>query len=152
MKPLKMFPLILSILFFFTLAAVTACQAADPLPEPSYPFPTTTPVSESLILAGTKTAHLRGEITASYITEGQLLGDIFVDGRQDPTSTPGGDQAEVRIAENTRIFMEKDGESQIVTADELEIGMKVAVLFTGLVLESYPLQGTAAEILVLPQN
>ena len=85
---------------------------------------------------------------------GRAIGSILVEGAiEDDTAF---DKARLRVTDKTRIFRQERGERRAVTFDSLKIGevlAKVEVQFTiGPVAESYPIQATAAEIVILRQS
>jgi hypothetical protein len=85
---------------------------------------------------------------------GRAIGSILVEGAiEDDTAF---DKARLRVTDKTRIFQQERGERHAVTFDSLNIGevlAKVEVQFTnGPVAESYPIQATAAEIVILSQS
>ena len=85
---------------------------------------------------------------------GRAIDSILVEGAIEDDTT--FDKARIRVTDKTRIFQQERGERQAVTFDSLNIGevlAKVEVQFTiGPVLESYPIQATAAEIVILRQS
>ena len=85
---------------------------------------------------------------------GRAIGSILVEGAiEDDTAF---DKARISVTDQTRIFQQEQGERHAVTFDSLKIGKvlaKVEVQFTiGPVAESYPIQATAAEIVILRQS
>ena len=106
---------------------------------------------------------IRGLITAIQKTDaqnsrklafGRTIGSILVEGAIEDDTTY--DKARIRVTDKTRIFQQERGERQAVTFDSLNIWKvlaKVEVQFTiGPVAESYPIQATAAEIVILSQT
>ena len=106
---------------------------------------------------------IRGLVTAIQKTDaqnsrklafGRTIGSILVEGAIEDDTT--FDKARIRVTDKTRIFQQERGERQAVTFDSLKIGKalaKVEVQFTpGPVAESYPVQATAAEIVILSQS
>ena len=85
---------------------------------------------------------------------GRTIGSILVEGAIEDDTT--FDKARISVTDRTRIFQQERGERHAVTFDSLNIGealAKVEVQFTiGPVLESYPIQTTAAEIVILRQS
>ena len=95
-------------------------------------------------------ADIRGTVTAleSVATDGGRLAVIRVEGeRYDDTTY---EKAVISIDENTRIARVLGNDA---LADEsvasLEPGVRVQVLFTGVVMESYPVQAAASQVLIL---
>ena len=106
---------------------------------------------------------IRGLVTAIQKTDaqnsrklafGRTIGSILVEGAIEDDTT--FDKARIRVTDKTRIFQQERGERHAVTFDSLKIGKalaKVEVQFTiGPVAESYPVQATAAEIVILSQS
>ncbi len=106
---------------------------------------------------------IRGLVTAVQRTDaqnsgnlafGRTIGSILVEGAIEDDTT--FDKARIRVTDKTRIFQRERGERQAVTFDSINIGkvsVKVEVQFTiGPVAESYPVQATAAEIVILSQS
>ncbi len=106
---------------------------------------------------------IRGLVTAIQRTDaqnsrnlafGRTIGSILVEGAIEDDTT--FDKARIRVTDKTRIFQQERGERHAVTFDSLKIGKvlaKVEVQFTiGPVAESYPVQATAAEIVILSQS
>jgi len=85
---------------------------------------------------------------------GRAIGSILVEGAIEDDTT--FDKARISVTDKTRIFRQERGERHAVTFDSLNIGevlAKVEVQFTiGPVAESYPIQATAAEIVILSQS
>ena len=54
------------------------------------------------------------------------------------------------ITETTRVYLQTDTGYEAVDPNRLTVGMKVEVLFTGIIMESYPVQAEADEILIIP--
>lgn len=98
------------------------------------------------------TADIRGYISSTWgisadPAPGGNLGSIMVDGELEPDTTV--DRASVTVTEETRIYLEADGRRSEVEFNDLSVGQRVEVVFTGPVMESYPVQATAGEITVL---
>jgi apolipoprotein N-acyltransferase len=95
-----------------------------------------------------KKADIRGNITnITKTTEQNIIGSILVEGNIEKDTK--FDKASITITRQTRIFEYKD--SKLVKAHfaSLQIGQKVQALFTGQVLESYPVQVKAIEVVIL---
>lgn len=87
-------------------------------------------------------AGIVGEVMqVSRATEGATWGALLVEGGTQPQGAVS-DKASVTIDAKTLIARE----GRWIPPDELEVGMTVAVWFTGPVAESYPVQGTASFI------
>jgi hypothetical protein len=61
-----------------------------------------------------------------------------------------GNKCWFAVSAETRILVQVDGESQPGTRADLQVGKRVAAIVTGPVLESYPCQGGADVLTVLP--
>lgn len=143
MKPIK---IILLLFMFILITLTTACQSDE---DTSTDFLTVTPVSESLILTGKQKPQMSGVIAEIAQVEGQPPHALLLNVTQDSLYKPSLTKMSVGIVDFTRIFIEKDGEYQIISADELVLGMNVEVLFTGVIFEGYPVHGNASEIVVM---
>lgn len=98
-----------------------------------------------------KDADIRGQITDIFIMEseegGGMLGSILIEGSLEEDTE--FDRASVTLMADTRIY-EQLGEEVVEAAfSDLQVGQRVQAVFTGPVAESYPVQATAAEILIL---
>ncbi len=60
-----------------------------------------------------------------------------------------GNKATVTVAKGTRILLQQDGKLVRSSWERLRVGSRVQVWFDGPVAESYPVQGTAATILII---
>lgn len=135
------------LLFLPVLLALLACSAApapappaasEPEPGPTHPAGATPRLGAKPQPAG---PDIRGRITridagaSSILVEGSLESDTRYD------------RASVRITGDTKIVRTRGGET--VPFAELEVGDLVEASFTGPVAESYPVQATAAEVVVL---
>ncbi|HSN76136.1 MAG TPA: DUF3221 domain-containing protein [Anaerolineae bacterium] len=80
--------------------------------------------------------------------ENGLLGAILVEG----TIQEGAQDALVSSAviKDTRLWMQDGQTRQPITFDALVAGQSVQIAFRGPLAESYPMQGTADEIVVTP--
>ena len=78
-----------------------------------------------------------------------LLGSIRVEGAKEKDI--GYDKASVRVTDKTKIEKLVGKERKPARFDDLKKGCKVQALFTGPVAESYPVQATAKEILILEE-
>ena len=81
---------------------------------------------------------------------GGNLGSILVEGEAGPGTSV--DRASVTIKESTRIYEGFGGGRREIDFGDLEAGQLVEVVFTGPMMESYPVQATAAEITVLENS
>ncbi len=76
-----------------------------------------------------------------------ILGTLLVEGRRDPGVAY--DKASVRITTKTTIEKQVGKERKPATFADLKKGARVEMTFTGAVAESYPVQATAAAVLIL---
>jgi hypothetical protein len=98
-------------------------------------------------------ADIRGKIAGIVKAEEKarregVLGFLMIEGtKEDDTKF---DRARVKILEKTRILERAAGrEERPRSFADLEAGQRVQVRFTGPVLESYPIQATAEEVVIL---
>src|SRR5262245_41483966 len=77
------------------------------------------------------------------------LGTILVEGYKEPTTQY--DKASVRVTDKTRITLRFGPEKKNWGFEDLKKGRKVQIIFIGPVAESYPVQATAKEIVVLEE-
>jgi hypothetical protein len=110
-------------------------------------LPTVTPTQASALGEHTKTPHIRGTILDIFTQEGSISG-IYIEGIVESDTTV--DKARVGITEATRIYLQTASGYEVATPEQLTVGLKVEVLFTGTILESYPPQAKAGEILIIP--
>ncbi|HEX7524681.1 MAG TPA: hypothetical protein VF327_00165, partial [Gaiellaceae bacterium] len=76
-----------------------------------------------------------------------VLGSVLIEGKlQSDTSF---DKASVTVTDKTRIYLEDAQGRHAVDFSYLRVGQIVAATFTGAVAESYPVQATASEIVIL---
>jgi hypothetical protein len=95
-------------------------------------------------------ADIRGDITNISVMEsgaGGMLGSILIEGELEKDTQ--FDKASVTVTEETRIFRQLDDETVEADFADLSVGQRVQAVFTGPVAESYPVQATAAEIVIL---
>lgn len=97
-------------------------------------------------------ADIRGTITDILQADAQsreegMVGSVFIEGVIEEDTQ--FDKASVTITDKTCIFEQKGQERLPVTFESLKIGQRVEARFTGGVLESYPVQATASEIVIL---
>ena len=102
----------------------------------------------SLSGIGTK-ADIRGNIVniAKNTEDKNIIGSILIEGNLERDTKY--DKASVTIARQTHIF--EYSNKKFIKADftSFKIGQRVQVLFTGQVLESYPVQVQAIEVVIL---
>lgn len=94
---------------------------------------------------------VRGAITQITRSEdqgrGKVLARVLIEGSKE--SDTEVDKATVTVTSATKLFIRRAGERVPAELAALEEGQKVEALFTGPVMESYPVQATAAEITIL---
>lgn len=102
----------------------------------------------SLSSIGTK-ADIRGNIISinKNTEDKNITGSILIEGNLERDTSY--DKASVTITRQTHIF--KYSNKKFIKADfaSFKIGQKVQALFTGQVLESYPVQVKAIEVVIL---
>jgi len=98
-----------------------------------------------------KEADIRGSITNIYkATEdstGDIIGSILIEGNIEKDTE--FDKASVTITKETRVFESISGKLIKASFDSLKPNQRVQALFTGPVMTSYPVQGTAKEVVIL---
>ncbi len=92
----------------------------------------------------TDAASIIGDITEVDRRNGGLR--ILVE--QIPTRSAGYPVAWISVSPGTDVVRRADGSVSRGSSQELEVGMKVQVWFTGPVAESYPVQATAQTVVV----
>jgi hypothetical protein len=96
-------------------------------------------------------ADIRGKITnvspANSPNPGANLGSVRVEGVK--TRDTNVDKAVMRVMDRTRLFKMEDGKKVEAKFEDLKVGQTVEGTFSGPVAESYPVQGTAAELVIL---
>lgn len=76
---------------------------------------------------------------------GTAVGGILVEGESGPDTAY--DRAWVTVDSETRIYRQPGGERAYF--NDLQRGTRVEVTFSGPVMESYPVQATASEVVIL---
>jgi hypothetical protein len=95
---------------------------------------------------------IRGYVTSTWGISAdprpsEVMGSILIEGElEEDTSF---DRASVTVTEDTRIYIQRGGERMDAAFSDLQVGQYVEASFTGPVAESYPVQTTAGEIVVL---
>ena len=87
---------------------------------------------------------IRGVITKSDSN----VGSRFILVEENPGDAAGSQKAAVRLTDQTKIYRRSGSGLETITQAELVTGKKVSVWFEGPVAESYPVQETAAVILL----
>jgi len=109
------------------------------------PHPTNTPIPISKLATQSEQPDIRGKITAIIVTGGKINA-IQIEGVLEKDTKY--DKASVRITDKTRVFKLVGDSYQVASLDELINGQTVEVLFTGMILERYPVSVEAEEILI----
>jgi beta-N-acetylhexosaminidase len=99
-------------------------------------------------------ADIRGAVTAvnpadAGAKQRGLLGSVRIEGAKEKTTEY--DKAVVRVTAKTKIERVKGKGRAAAGFNDLKKGAKVQAVFTGPVAESYPVQATAKEILILEE-
>ena len=97
-------------------------------------------------------ADIRGSITDIQQADAQsreegIIGSVLIEGVIEEDTE--FDKASVTITDKTRVLEQKGEDRLSVTFESLKIGQRVEARFTGPVMESYPVQATASEIVIL---
>ncbi len=126
MKRMKL--VLTTVALAFALAGCDAIRSAMPPKPPERP------------------ADMSGAVTTIDKTPaaGDVLGSMLV---EDPNGT---DKAQVTVTAKTTVFVKMTDKTGAATFADLMTGDRVQVWFTGPVAESYPVQGTAEAIVVVP--
>lgn len=88
---------------------------------------------------------VRGTITS--VSGSANSGSIFIDGTT--LETTGIDKANVTIDSKTEILRRQGGKLQKARFSDFRVGQMAQATFTGPVLQSYPVQGTAHQVVIL---
>lgn len=88
---------------------------------------------------------IRGEITEISLNDSGEITNILVEGKIDEDTQY--DKASVTIDEDTNVYKEEF--KNLIKSDELKEGLKVEVVFSGPVKESYPVQGEVEYIRII---
>jgi hypothetical protein len=105
----------------------------------------------SMSTAQDKKGDIKGKLTkytpANEAQKAQgILAVVLIEG--DKTANLSQyDKGYVKITKNTKIWKIQGMQKQPATVTELEVGMEVTALFVGPVAESYPVQGTAGQVI-----
>lgn len=127
-------------IFIATLVAVASCAGSDHDPSE---------MNES-------TASNRGETPPDslpdirgIITHANLQGEVHsIRVEAEPDTEAGSPKASVRIDDNTRVMIRTPQGDVPAGAEELRVGRRVSVWFTGPATLSYPMQATASTIVI----
>ncbi|MDD3777722.1 MAG: hypothetical protein PHN32_08990 [Actinomycetota bacterium] len=88
---------------------------------------------------------IRGQIT-SIEDRGENKA-VLIEGKVQADT--GYDKAWVTVTGSTIVLSQQSGEAIQVEADELKTGLQVQAVFTGPIMESYPVQTEAEQIVIL---
>ena len=123
-------------MLFHTLAlflALTAADKPDPEPKPVAP----------------PKADIRGKVEKVIAGKAKgIVGSILVEGAKEKDTAY--DKAAVTLTSKTKFYKWEDGKKKDAKFSDLKVGTLVQCNFTGPVAESYPVQATASEVLILP--
>lgn len=103
-----------------------------------------TPVETSADIRGTITDLFRPEPS---VAAGDMVGSLLIEGAIEEDT--GYDRAFVSVTEETQIFEQVGQSRRPVDFEALAVGQRVEARFLGPVMESYPVQATAVEIVIL---
>ena len=96
-------------------------------------------------------ADIRGYVTSISVApggqDGGVLGSVLIEGELEEDTA--FDRANATVTEDSLIYVQRDGERVEAGFLDLAVGQYVEATFTGPVAESYPVQATAGEIVVL---
>jgi hypothetical protein len=124
---------LLPILFIGLLLALPGCSASDNTEE--------------------REVDIRGKIVEVHRMEAAssdreaILGAILIEGVIEADTRY--DKASITITGATDIYEQRGQERSLATFDDVIIGQLAEVSFAGPVRETYPLQGSAAELVIL---
>jgi hypothetical protein len=91
---------------------------------------------------------VRGKVTSISVgATNPVLGTVLIEGKVEKDTSV--DKASARVTAKTSIFRMEDGKKVAGKFSDLKVGQTVEASFTGAVSESYPVQGTASEIVIL---
>ena len=132
------------IAFLLISLAIVGCNGQEKLPSATL---SNTPTPISLLATHSKSPDIRGEITAVLETNGQINAVHIEGDLEDDTKY---DKATARIVEGTRIYISEGSDYRITSTNQLGVGLRIEALFTGEILERYPVSAEASEILIIP--
>ena len=95
-----------------------------------------------------KSSSIKGSIvTISYASSGSSIGGFLIDGSKENQAE--FNQVYVSVGKTTQVFEKEQGECQSVSFTVLKKGQRVQIQSTGVVMQSYPPQIEATEVLIL---
>jgi hypothetical protein len=92
---------------------------------------------------------IRGKVTKFSVVKPNnagILASVMVEGKKENSNY---DKAAVKITNKTKLEKLVGKERRPATLEDLKEGVQVEAKFTGPVLQSYPVQATAAEVLIV---
>jgi hypothetical protein len=129
---------LLRVVLITFVSLVVACTPLNPQPDkPS-----------QLALKQVKPS-IRGTITEVF-QESDVPHGLFVAGIKE--SDTSYDKATVRLSSNTRVYEPQNTGYRLASVSQLTVGLTVEVVFTGTILERYPVSAEADEILILGET
>lgn len=92
---------------------------------------------------------IRGTIKKATPRKGdeKILAVLLIEGAPDKDTSV--DKASVKVTKATKLVRVGAKDRRAATVEDLREGTRVEVIFTGPVLESYPVQATAGEVRIL---
>jgi hypothetical protein len=103
-----------------------------------------TPAETSADIRGTVTDLFRPEPS---VAAGDMVGSLLIEGTIEEDTEY--DRAFVSVTEETQIFEQVGQSRRPADFEALAVGQRVEARFLGPVMESYPVQATAVEIVIL---
>jgi hypothetical protein len=91
------------------------------------------------------------DIIGSVADRREVQGGVSVRIEQDSTRSAGYPVAQVTVGSGARVLRRTAGDPVPASTEELRVGTRVAVWFTGPVLRSYPAQATARLVIIVPE-
>jgi beta-N-acetylhexosaminidase len=125
-----------SLALLTALLLIAAEQKAEP--EPPKPAP--------------PGADVRGEVKNLKLLPAKArgtVGTLLVVGVKEKDTSH--DRAMVRLQADTKVYRWAEGKKKDAKVEDLKAGQKVQCVFTGPVAESYPVQATGKEVLILEE-
>jgi Protein of unknown function (DUF3221) len=123
-----------ALLLVAVLAAVVCARADDPEPAKKAP----------------PKASIRGKVSSvTAVKVKGLVGRMSVDGKKEKDTEH--DRASVKLTPTTKFYKWVDGKKKDAKFADVKKGSVVQCTFVGPVLESYPVQATAGEVLILEE-
>lgn len=93
---------------------------------------------------------IRGTIKTFKKSEGKILATMLVEGKNDKDTSY--DKALVKVTAATKLVRIGAKDRRAATIEDLKVGTRVEINFTGPVAESYPVQATAGEIRIFVEE